>query len=517
MKKTAVEWLVEDLQRRGVEWVATLCGHGLDPFFYAARQAGLRLIDVRNEQTASYMADACGRLTRKPGVCAVSSGVAVANALAGMVNAHLDGAPMILLSGSAALPTLGKGAFQDLDQVELAASVSKDSRLVDHPSRVLHLLDEAWTKATTGTPGPAHLMIPMDVQRAPVHQQELARASRQGAGGAAPVGVEKIARAIAAAKRPLMIAGSGVYYACQGQALIQFAERFQIPVQTPIWDRGIFDRESESFLGVAGAASGGPDLLSQTDCLVLSDVASDYRVGYLRQSGAVHRVGQAWPQLAAAYSQAGGKSHEDWLRQARAQRVECTGKVRAAASAQRQAGRCHSIDIIDAIARELPVDGVLVIDGGSIGQWAHQLLCQRRYPGHWLTCGRSGVVGYGLAGAMAARLAFPDKPVVLLSGDGAFTFTVAEIECAVRQKLPFVAIVADDQSWGITQTGHVKQFGHPISTQLGPIRFDALADSLGARGVLVDSPGRIAPELQAAMKSGTVTVLHVPTVGGNPS
>ena len=117
---------------------------------------------------------------------------------------------------------------------------------------------------------------------------------------------------------------------------------------------------------------------------------------------------------------------------------------------------------------------------------------------------------------MGARLAYPERPIILLSGDGAFTFTVADLECAVRQKLPFVAIVADDQAWGITRSGHIKQFGQPISSSLGPIAFDRLAESLGARGVRAATPEILRRELQHALSLGEVTVIHAPIVGGNP-
>ncbi len=145
----------------------------------------------------------------------------------------------------------------------------------------------------------------------------------------------------------------------------------------------------------------------------------------------------------------------------------------------------------------------------------HQLLCDR-YPGHWLTCGRSGVVGWGLPGAMAARLAYPDRPVILISGDGAFTFTVAEIESAVRQRLPFVAIVADDQAWGITKSGHIQTYGEAVSSTLGPIEFAKLAEACGARGVRVSNEKQISQALAAALSEPAVTVIHVPIVGGNP-
>lgn len=117
---------------------------------------------------------------------------------------------------------------------------------------------------------------------------------------------------------------------------------------------------------------------------------------------------------------------------------------------------------------------------------------------------------------MAARLVFPDRPVILLSGDGAFTFTVAELECAVRQKIPFVAVVADDLGWGITRIGHVRQFGEAIASSLGPIDFVKLAESLGARGVRAETAEAVRAELRDAIGRAEVTVLHVPISGGNP-
>src|SRR6266704_1728261 len=129
---TAADLLISELRRRGVDWMATLCGHGLDPLFHAARQAGMRLVDVRNEQTCAYIADACGRLTRRPGVCAVSSGVAHVNALTGVANAWFDRAPMLLISGAGAARTAGMSHFQDLDQVALARPITKYSRSIDY-------------------------------------------------------------------------------------------------------------------------------------------------------------------------------------------------------------------------------------------------------------------------------------------------------------------------------------------------------------------------------------------------
>jgi len=500
-----VEWFVQGLQDRRVEWISALCGHGLDPLFDAADRAGIRIVDVRNEQTAGYMADYWGRLTRRPGVCASSSGVAVANMLTGVMNAWFDGSPVLALSGSADQWSLGLGSFQDSPQVRLAGQVTKLSIRLGIPHRVLELLDQAWTAAEGPEPGPVHVMLPMDIQRTAVAETDLVL-PRSVPRPAVVEDITEVQAALEAAERPLILAGSGVYYARESEALAEFATRARIPVQTPIWDRGSFDQAADAFCGVIGAATGGPDLLDQADCVVLAGVQADYRTGYLQASG------KRWLRFTRGWCKLQVAPKTGWLDQARAARDGYTAAIDAKGRGQGM----HTVDIIDALRSVLPDDAVLILDAGSVGQWAHQLLCGRRYPSYWLTCGRSGVVGYGLGAAMAARLAYPGRAVVLLSGDGSFTFTPAEIECAVRQRLPFTAIVADDRCWGITHSGHLRQFGKGIATQLGEIRFDLLAQSMGARGERINTVERIAPALRECLASNQVSVLHVPVAGGNP-
>jgi len=488
--------LIAGLQERGIEWMATLCGHGLDPLLHAARKAGMRLVDVRNEQTCAYMADAAGRLTGRPGVCAVSSGIAHLNALAGVANSWFDRAPMLLISGAASSHTAGMGHFQDLDQVALAKPITKYSRAIDHAERTRQILDEALDEAMAAPPGPVHLMFPMDVQtREPAELVQPVRAHNPEL----HEDVAAVSAALHSAKAPLVIAGSGMFYNGRGPDMLRFCERAAIPIVTPIWDRGVIHQPSRVFQGVIGAATGGAEILPHADCVLLAGAVVDYRLGYLQhQNAKMFRFERNWAALESP-------AHDEWLEQCSSRHQGFRKKIEPRAPA-----------VIRAIHDVLAENPALLIDGGSIGQWAHQLLCHDRYPGDWLTCGRSGVVGWGLGGAMAARLVFPNRPVILLSGDGAFTFTVAELECAVRQKLPFAAIVADDQGWGITRLGHVRQFGEAIASDLGPINFTKLAESLGAKGVHAETPEEIAAELHEAITRAQVTVIHVPIEGGNP-
>jgi len=516
-KREAVDWFTDGLRQRGVEWVASLCGHGQDPLFDSFRRSGIRIVDVRNEQTAGYIAEGYGRLTRRPGVCTSSSGVAVANALTGVMNAWFDHAPMLFVSGSANSDTLGMGCFQDSPHTAMSAPLTRYSRRIEHPARAVQILDEAW-RAALGCPhGPVHIDFPMDMQKAVVAEEDLVLPAPSAPPPGPNAGhIGQVAAALRQSSRPLIIAGTETYYAGESGDLMAFAEAFSIPVQTPIWDRGVCDDPSDAFTGIMGAFSGNAGIFHSSDCLIVSAPA-DYRLGYLRTTARTIPMGRGWRLLHERMVDTGALPYRAWLAEARGMQMAFRNAVLETGARQRMDGRIHAVDLVGALDQVLPANGVLVIDGGSIGQWAHHLLTRNRYPAHWLTCGRSGVVGYGLGGAMAARLAYPDRAVVLLSGDGAFTFTAAEIECAVRQKLPFVAVVADDQCWGITHSGHLRQFGEGIGTVLGPVRFDRLAESLGARGRRVDRAEDIAPAVDAAIASGEVTVIHVPISGGNPA
>jgi acetolactate synthase-1/2/3 large subunit len=541
---TAADLLVEELQARGVPFLATLNGHGLDPLYLACRKAGLRVIDVRNEQAAGYMAEVAGRLGRRVGACAVSGAVAHANALSGVVNAFLDGAPMLLLTGITPLADLGWGNFQDFNPVPMTAPVCKYARLVDVPERVPQLVHEAFAAATVGRPGPVHLALPLDVAAAEVDPARVIRSPvRSGevrpGGAGAPELVEEAAALLGQAGRPLLVAGSGVYYSRGEQALADLARQQQLPTVVPIWDRGSIPEPLDTFLGVIGAASGGPRLLADADLILLAGAELDYRVGQvtppavradarvvrvhadagrLRQGLEAHLSIQGAPgtvlgQLAEACRRRGCRPATEWLAEARRRRDAYRERCREAAD--RLPPGTSGRDVVRAVFEVLTAETVLLVDGGNIGQWFHQML--DRYPGHWVTCGASGVVGWGLPGALAARALYPGRPVLLLSGDGSFTFTVAELECASRQGLNFVAVVADDEQWGISVTGQVRGYGQPLYSTLGPTRLDRVAEGFGCRGVRVPDPEGLVPALREALAADRPTVIHVPIVPGSPA
>lgn len=517
---TAAEWFVESLQKRGVEWIATLCGHGLDPLYEAAAKLGVRLVDTRNEQTAAYAAEAFGSLTRRPGVVAVSS-IGHVNAIIGVAHAYYSRAPVLLISGAGNQSTSGMGHFQDYDHVALASSLTKYARVIDRPERTIQILDQAWRAATDLPPGPVHLSFPLDVQDTEVDSEEMVQPlPAETSSSMLNDDLQRAASCLASAERPLIVAGSGVHYAGEGDALAKFSETFSVPLGTLALDRDSIRRPLSSFVGLIGTlAGGGPKLLPDTDCVILAGAEIDYRLGFL-DPNTIHagvdvlRIPQGWQTFAEVYKEHGGKNHIGWLTEARRRWTEFRQSIEERGAEQAKQG-LHAIQVAAALREVLTDESVLLMDAGSAAQWAHHILCDE-YPSSYLSCGPSGVVGWGLGGAIGARMAFPNRPVILLAGDGAFTFTVAEIECAVRQHLPFVVIVADDESWGITMAGQIKRFGKPISSVLGPIDFIKLAESLGAQGVSATTQEEIRSAVTEAIKSETITVIHARIVGGNP-
>lgn len=538
--------LVRLLKAYGVPYVATLSGNGLNPFYLACKRGELRFIDFRNEQAASYAAEADARLNRRLGVCAVSSGVAHAGAFAGLVNAYYDGAPVLLITGASEQKYANAGHFQDLDQVAMAEPFCKYAKFVSRADRIPFYLREATRHALAGRPGPVHLTIPLDVlneELAEVDERALrtSPALVEPLAAADPAAMEAVADLLARAQRPLLIAGSGVYYARAGAALAQVAGRLQIPVQTPIWDRGVIEKPSPWYMGVIGAASGGPSLLADADLILLVGARVDYRVGYMESPAistrakvvrvdvdplnlrqgvepdvAVHADPRSALEALAAI--AAGRKLEPfapWCEEARG---------RYAAHRRRWAGGPPAGDkmtghhVVEALRPLLDEKMLFLVDGGNIGQWVHQVLGDR-YPSNWLTCGASGVVGWGLGGAIGAKASFPDRPVVLLSGDGSFGFTTADLETAVRQRTPFVAVVADDRWWGIVASGQRRQYGEEgvLGCQLGPARYDVVAEGFGAMGIRAETPEAIVPAVRHGLASGCPTVVHVPIVHGGPN
>jgi len=543
---TRADQVVQALKAYGVPFVATLSGNGTDPLYVACARNGVRLVDFRNEQAAAYAADAYARLSGRLGVVLVSSGVAHVNALTGLLNAYFDGAPVLLITGASDHARADAGRFQDMDQVALAAPICKYAKNVDRADRVLFYVQEAISRALSGRPGPTHLTIPADVLSAEAGPAELPRvgaaagiAQPKAAGD--PALIAEAAKLLGKSQRPVLVQGSGAFYAKAGEALDGLASKMQIPVVVPIWDRGVVERPAPYFLGVVGAASGGPTLLPDADAVIIAGSQVDYRVGYaepptikadariiridvdpetLRQGVEPDVAIQGDPKsvlsaLANELERQGGQPYTEWLEETRRRDRQFRSRWDAVPAAPPMIGH----HIVEALRPLVQDDKTLfLVDGGNIGQWAHMVL-GNRYPSNWLTCGASAVVGWGMPGAIGVKLANPDRPVVLLSGDGAFGFTVAELETAVRQSTPFVVVIADDRAWGIVVSSQIRAFGPEwvLASRVGSVRYDLVAEGFGALGLRAEKPEEILPAVQEGLASGRPTVVQVPIAVQGPS
>ena len=532
------QWLVRTLREQGVQRVFVLCGNGLDPFLDACLDHNVQVIDVRNEQAAAYMADTWGRMTGQLGVVAVSSGPGHTNALTGLANAYWDGGPMLLISGCSAQDTRGLDNFQELDQVAMAAPVCKYATMVRHPQALQPEVHTALATAVNGRPGPVHLTIPVDVFTAQVdgsivpHLPAPSIAVTQRCPGDSDL-VRGAVTMLAAAARPFMVVGSGAFYADAGQALAEFAGLTEIPIVSHIWDRCCIEQPIPQYMGVTnGELNYAMDMLAQADVVLFVGARIDYRVSHGRPPGfradakvirvdiepsEINRARVAdigivgnprsvLEQMSAQARQVDRWANRGWLAQVRARHdllLEQWDDL-----AREDVCPIPGIRICREIKPFLDRDITFLLDGGNIGRWAHMTLFDR-HPAHWFTCGASGVVGWGLSGAVAAKLARPDKPLLLLSGDGAAGFNVTEIETALRFGTPYVAVIAHDGAWGIVADG--QEAGRRVACEFGEIRFDRVAQALGAEGVYVTDPRELGPAIERGLSADHVVVIHVPT------
>lgn len=537
------QYLVRRLKDGGVKRVFVLCGNGLNPFLDACLDFKMQVVDVRNEQAAAYMADLTGRFTRRLGVCAVSSGPGHTNALTGLANSWWDGGPMLLISGGSSSDTLGRGHFQEVDQVGMAAPICKHARYIHSVTTLDAELEAALSASLSGRPGPSHLTVPADVLSAEVSEATARHrfhhplvVEPQGAGD--PELVSRAVELLAEAKRPFIIVGSGAFYAQAGGALHRFTGTTHIPILSPIWDRGCVDQPFPQYVGVTTSeVNGAYPLLAKADVVMTIGARVDYRVGYgqppecapkvrfIRIDADPTEIGRTvqpdvalvgnprtvLEQMTEEAGHRGERNHAPWL--ARVREAHDSSIARWGDWGREREVPVPALRICREVKTVLDeTEATFLLDGGNIGRWAHMSMFDR-HPSHWMTCGASGVIGWGLPGAIAAKFERPGYPVILLSGDGSAGFTVSEIETALRFKTPYVAVIAHDSAWGIVVDGQAE--GRKVASYLGEIRFDRVAEAFGARGIFIEDPDQLGPALRGSIEKDTVTVVHVPTqLGG---
>jgi acetolactate synthase-1/2/3 large subunit len=533
---SGAELFVETAARLGIEPIFTLVGDHLNEVLTAAARRGIRIIDMRHESGVTHAADAWARIHRKPALSLVTGGPGHTNSLTGVAAANLAGSPLIAVSGSRPSTLAGRQAFQDIDQVSMARPVVKWAAEVPDAARIAEYLERAYAVADGGRKGAVHLTIPVDLLEAKgLASKETPVARGCPLGPALPrTDIDGAIGLLRAAERPILIAGSGVWWARAEDALRRFVELTQIPLYTITLGRGTVSddhplvmgyadpalnyavhtafREADLFLIVGKRidyrlALGGARLFPPDARLIQIDIHPQ-ELGLNRQLDAAI-CADARLALEALADAAGPQPWQPgpWIERLRALRREWEATLARAAS--NAASPMHPAALFRELRQALPRDVLYSWDGGDFVQWGRAMLPARE-PGGWLRLGPLGAIGSALPNGLALQLAHPGRPVAVITGDGALGFYIAEMDTAVRHKLPIVVIVGNDAGWGLER--ELQSFasgGATVACELQSTPYDAIMRAFGGGGETIERLEEVRPAVERALASGVPYCLNV--------
>ena len=520
-EQSAAAFIARFLKARGVRRVYGLCGGHIMPIWMRLDAEGIRIVDVRDERAAVYMAHAEAQLTGGLGVALVTAGPGVTNAMTGIANAHVARASVLVLSGLPPTAQENRGALQDIVHTELVRSLTRYARTVRHPDLLPQELAEATARALgeAGEPGPVYLDFPVDTLRAnvspAVQLPECFTPPMLLPTPPAPEAVQAAVRKLWTAKRVLFISGRGASGA--GPALSALLTRLNAAYLDTGESRGLIDDDHPSVVAamrgsVMGQADlvvtvgrrldfqlayGSPAVFGQAEFVRLADCAAELRDNrrgtvevFANPALALQAILDAAPDTAPA-------SDTAWLIGLRQQHQQRSTKL---IHAMREApagsdGRMHPNRVLAALRDALPRDAIVVADGGDFLSFARVGLPAQTY----LDPGSLGCIGVGTPFGIAASLACPDRVVVVATGDGAFGFNAMEIDTAVRHKAPVLVVVANNGSWAIEVRDQQETHGKVVGTQLQFADHAAMARAFGMHAERVTSPEELPGAIERAM------------------
>ena len=487
--------VARSLARAGTRNVFALSGNHVMPVFDAALDAKLPLVHVRHEAAAVHMADAWARLTGEAGVALVTGGPGHANAVSALYTALAAESPVVLLSGHAPLSELGKGAFQEMAQAEMAAPACKAAWTVRSGATLGEDLARAMRMAKAGRRGPVHLSLPSDLLEAEVDAAVPAKEDFSPAPNSL-VAREDILDALKKAKKPLLIAGPALGNA-RGRALLrEFEAATRVPAIVMESPRGVND----PCLGLLA------EVLAAADVVVLAGKRRDFTLRFGAAFAEDCKVIETdgLPDLGAMAKTAWPKSGwPDEVRSAIAFRP-----MQWKSLVSKPGGPLHPVEVGRAVQALLDApEAVLVADGGEFGQWSQATLSAS----HRIINGPAGSIGAALPFAAAAKLALPGSNVVAMLGDGTFGFHAAEIDTAVRCGLAFVAVVGNDACWNAEYQIQLRSYGaaRAHGLDLLPTRYDRVAEGFGAHGEYVERPAELPLALERSARAGRMACVNV--------
>ena len=525
-------WLVaKALKREGVEVVFTLSGGHIAGIYDGCMREGIRVVDTRHEQAAVHAAEGWAKSMRKPGVALLTAGPGVTDGVTGVANAYLAGSPVLVIGGAAPLGLWDRGALQEMNQIDLLRPITKWARTVHETTRLAEYTASAFRQMLSGKPGPVFLEMPMDVLNNfadtdvyfdPGEPSEYRYTGRDAPD---PDMVIRAAALLEKARRPVIMAGTAVWWCDAAEELRLLAERLNAPVFLNGAGRGCLPPTHPLFFSAArrkaleGADTilaigtrmdfrlnhGQPPLIPKEASIIWFDLAAeDIGVNRGAQAALVGDVGLSMRQLSEATKQLPAG---EWLDSIREQ--EDRARERDEAAMRSDAVPIHPMRFCREIRDFIDENTTVVGDGGDIVSYAGRTINVYK-PGYWLDPGPMGCLGTGTGFAMAAQLARPGEKVLIVHGDGAFGLNGMEFESMARQKLPIVSIIGNDGAWGQIKHPQRMMVGHTTAAELAPgIRYDKMVEALGGYGELVEQPEGIRPALERAFASGLPACVNV--------
>ncbi|TCT03852.1 thiamine pyrophosphate-binding protein [Aquabacter spiritensis] len=517
------------LAQAGADTAFFIMGGPMNDALNCARDHGVRLIDVRHEQAAALMAQAYARMRGTPGLCIGASGPGTINLTTGLANALVDCAPVVALGGASPLTEFGTGSFQEIDQLAIMRPVTKWAERVHETRRIPELIARAFREAMAGRPGPVYLDLPGDVLYGTVEEADVVwpRPLDLRPPAASAEAIASCLALLKAAKRPVLLSGSGILWSGAADRLARFVEATGIPLYTTPQGRGITREDAPGSFPLARSTAyreadlvlvlgtrlsyvfsqGKAPRFSPDATFVMINTDPEAIVSAARVDlGIVGDAGLVVDQLSQAVAgQISPDRFAPWRDRLKA--IEDKKKPAAEAELSTDAVPIHPLRLCREIRDIIDPQTILVVDGQEILNYGRQSI-PSHLPGHRLNSGPFGTMGVGLPFGVGAKAARPDKTVLVLHGDGSFGLNAMELDTAVRHGLPILVVISLNGGW--TADPERTKPGR----DLGYTRFDRMAEALGCHGEFVERPEDIRPALErgaAEVARGRTAVVNVVT------
>ncbi len=519
------ELFVRCLESEGVRYMFGVPGEENIDFMDALLDSQLEFILTRHEQGAAFMADVCGRLTGKAGVCLATLGPGATNLVTGVADANMDRAPVVALAGQVDTGRMHKESHQHLDLVKLFEPISKYSTQIRAPGVVPEVIRKAFKDAEKEKPGVSFIELPEDIADMQTDAEPL-KVQVPSKPYPTPQKVEQAAKLISDSRNPIVLAGNGVIRGSASGELVDFAEKLNIPVATTFMAKGAMPFSHSLSLGTVGikdmdyVASGfekadlviciGYDLVEYNPAnwhpnrdkkiIHIDATPAEVDAHYMLEAGVVGDIAEA---LDAIADRAGPKERNiaDNLRQMIVDELQ--------ACENDQGFPVKPQKIVSDLRRALDKDDIAISDVGAHKMWMARMY-QAEAPNTCIISNGFASMGIALPGAIAAKLTYPDRKVVAVTGDAGFLMNCQELETAVRYGLELVVLIWNDSKYGLIELHQNKKFGRTSHIEFNNPDFVKFAESFGAKGYRVESAGDLLPTLKKALSCGKVAIVDCP-------